>query len=76
MIFITNDNIVEVSNWALKGIEVFEEESRFYEILNPIFFKMNKSKDFTKIKDAIEKQIKDNKYYIDLRPLLNNQENK
>lgn len=37
MIFITKDNIVEVSNWALKGNEIFSEGSIFHEILDPLF---------------------------------------
>ena len=68
MIFITDRNIVEVTNWALKGNEIFSEDSLFYEVLNPIFSIINESKEFEFLRDAIEKQIKENKYFIDLRP--------
>lgn len=68
MIFITDNNIVEVSNWALKGNEIFSGDSLFHEILNPLFSITNDSKEFESLRDAIEKQIKENKYFIDLRP--------
>lgn len=73
MIFITNSNIVEVSNWALKGNELFSEDSIFHEILNPIFSIINDSNNkYESLRTAIEKQIIENKYYVDLRPLQNN----
>ena len=68
MIFITDRNIVEVTNWALKGNEIFSEYSLFHEVLNPIFSLIHESKEFEFLRDAIEKQIKENKYFIDLRP--------
>ena len=72
MIFITDQNIVEVTNWALKGNEIFSEDSLFHEILNPVFSAINKSEKYESLRDAIEKQIKENRYYVDLRPLQNN----
>ena len=33
-----------------------------------IFSIINESKEFEFLRDAIEKQIKENKYFIDLRP--------
>lgn len=68
MIFITDSNIVEVTNWALKGNEIFSEDSLFHEILNPVFSIINNSKKYESLREAIEKQIRENKYFIDLRP--------
>ncbi|MBP5577275.1 MAG: hypothetical protein J6X67_11030 [Treponema sp.] len=70
MIFITNNDIVEVSTWALKGNEIFSNDSLFHEILNPIFSIISGSKKFEFLKDAIVKQIKKHSGYIDLRPYL------
>lgn len=72
MIFITKDNIVEVSNWALKGNEIFSEESIFHEILDPLFsFKPEMDlKKWKLLKDEIETQIKNHPTYIDLRKLV------
>ncbi len=68
MIFITNDNIVEVSEWALRGIEIFGND-RYHEILNPIFSVMNGSEKWKSVKDEIAEQIIKNKTYVDLRKL-------
>lgn len=69
MIFITQDNIVEVPSWALKGNEIFSEDSLFHEILNPIFSMANNSGKYESLRKNIENQIKENKNYIDLRQL-------
>ncbi len=69
MIFITKNNIVEVANWALKGNELFSGEVPFHEILNPIFSVQNGKTDWESLYTNIEKQIKENKGYVDLRPL-------
>lgn len=68
MIFITNDNIIEVSEWALTGNEIFGKDC-YHEILNPIFSTMIKSKNWKSIKDEITEQLIKNKTYIDLRQL-------
>lgn len=72
MIFITKDNIVEVSNWALKGNEIFSEKSIIHEILDPLFsFKSEMElKKGKLLKAEIEEQIKNHSTYIDLRELI------
>lgn len=72
MIFITKNNIVEVSNWALRGNEIFSEGSIFHEILNPLFsFKSEMELKKRKLlKAEIEEQIKNHSTYIDLRELI------
>lgn len=68
MVFITNDNVVEVSEWALKGNEIFGDGC-YHEVLNPIFSVINDNKNWKSLKDEITEQIIKNKTYIDLRKL-------
>lgn len=70
MVFITNDNIVEVTTWALRGNEIFSEDSLFHEILNPIFSTINGSNRFVSLREDMIKQIEKHSGYIDLRPYL------
>lgn len=68
MVFITNDDIVEVSEWALKSGEIFGSDC-FHEVLNPIFSTIKNLPNSESIKDAIIKQIIAHPGYIDLRQL-------
>lgn len=56
MIFITKDNIYEVSDWCLQGNEIISDSSRFHEIL----------KSLSPIKAEFENQIKEHPAYINL----------
>lgn len=68
MIFITNDDIVEVSEWAFKGNEIFGKDC-YHEVLNPIFSTMNGNQNWKSLKDEIADQIIKNKTFVDLRKL-------
>lgn len=69
MIFITNDNIIELSNWGLQGIQIFSGTITFYEILNPLFSINNDDGKYTSIKEEIKNQIMAHPWYVDLRKM-------
>ncbi len=70
MIFITRDNIFELSDWELKTLNNNELPTVFHDLLNDIIPSQKNCRElYGALKREIENQILKNKYYVDFQEI-------